>query len=45
MKVDTVWGCTLKDSFQKHGISRKRYAVFFAFVDTKAVLVRKIDKA
>ena len=21
-------GCTLKDSFQKHGISRKRYAVF-----------------
>ena len=34
---------TLKDSFQKYGISRKSMP-YFAFVVTNAVLVRKIDK-
>ncbi len=28
----------------KYGIFRKRYAGFFAFVVTNAVLVKKIDK-
>ena len=44
-KEPDPWGRTLKDSFSRIRYISKEVCRIFAFVNTNAVLVRKIDKS